>query len=174
FGVDSMREGVDAQADLLGWMIRASFESGAAGTFVFSWTDDWFTGGSQIADWAFGLVDAQRRPKTSYAAVRTQYAAPLPPRLEHAPRVSVVVCAYNAERTMDACLASLRTLNYPDYEVIVVNDGSSDATLAITERHKALYDADPDGPRLEIISQPNRGLSVARNVGAHAATGEII
>src|SRR6185295_14213793 len=146
FGVDSMREGVDAQADLLGWMIRASFESGAAGTFVFSWTDDWFTGGSQIADWAFGLVDAERKPKPAYRAVHAQYTAPLPPRLEVSPRVSVVVCAYNAERTMDACLASLRTLNYSNYEVIVVNDGSTDRTLEITERHKARYDADPDGP----------------------------
>jgi cellulose synthase/poly-beta-1,6-N-acetylglucosamine synthase-like glycosyltransferase len=174
FGIDSMREGLQAQADLLSWMIPASFESGAAGTFVFSWTDDWFTGGSQIADWAFGLVDTQRRPKPSYAAVRAQYAAPLPPRLEHTPRVSVVVCAYNAGRTMDACLASLRTLNYPEYEVIVVNDGSTDDTLAISERHKAVYDAHPDGPPLRIISQVNKGLSVARNVGSAAATGDIV
>ena len=174
FGVDSLREGADAQAELLSWMIRAGFESGAAGTFVFSWTDDWFTGGAQIADWAFGLVDAQRRPKPAYRAVQAQYAGPLPPRLERTPRVSVVVCAYNAERTMDACLESLRTLNYPDYEVIVVNDGSTDATLAISERHKAVYDADPGGPRMVIISQENKGLSVARNVGAHAASGEIV
>src|SRR5438552_853486 len=154
--------------------IRAGFESGAAGTFVFSWTDDWFTGGAQIADWAFGLVDAQRRPKPAYHAVQAQYAGPLPPRLERTPCVSVVVCAYNAGRTMDACLESLRTLNYPDYEVIVVNDGSTDATLAISERHKAVYDADPGGPRMVIISQENKGLSVARNVGAHAASGEIV
>src|SRR3989441_26126 len=173
FGVDSQREGADAQAELLSWMIRAGFESGAAGTFVFSWTDDWFTGGAQIADWAFGLVDAQRRPKPAYRAVQAQYAGPLPPRLERTPRVSVVVCAYNAERTMDACLESLRTLNYPDYEVIVVNDGSTDATLAISERHKAVYDADPGGPRMVIISQENKGLSVARNVGAHAAGDDV-
>jgi glycosyltransferase involved in cell wall biosynthesis len=174
FGVDSMREGTEAQAELLTWMIRAAFESGVAGTFVFSWTDDWFTGGSQIADWAFGLVDAHREPKPAYRAVHAQYGAPLPPRLERTPRVSVVVCAYNAERTMDACLESLRTLNYPDYEVIVVNDGSTDRTLEISERHRAVYDADPGGPRMVIISQENKGLSVARNVGAHAATGEII
>jgi cellulose synthase/poly-beta-1,6-N-acetylglucosamine synthase-like glycosyltransferase len=174
FGVDSIREGAEAQGGLLSWMIRASFESGAAGTFVFSWTDEWFTGGAAIADWAFGVVDAERRPKPAYAAVQAQYAAALPPRLERSPRVSVVVCAYNAERTMDACLASLRTLNYPDYEVIVVNDGSTDTTLAISERHKATYDADPDGPRMVIIDQPNKGLSVARNVGAQAATGEIV
>jgi glycosyltransferase involved in cell wall biosynthesis len=155
-------------------MIRAGFESGAAGTFVFSWTDDWFTGGSQIADWAFGLVDAKRERKPSFHAVKAQYTAPLPPRLEKSPRVSVIVCAYNADRTMDACLTSLRTLNYPDYEVIVVNDGSKDRTLEITERHKAAYDADPTGPRMVVISQENKGLSVARNVGAAAATGEIV
>jgi glycosyltransferase involved in cell wall biosynthesis len=174
FGVDSIREGTEAQAELLGWMVRAGFESGAAGTFVFSWTDEWFTGGAQIADWAFGLVDAARQPKPAYEAVRRQYAAPLPPPLERSPRVSVVICAYNAERTMDACLASLRTLNYPDYEVIVVNDGSRDQTLTITERHKEVYDAHPEGPRLVIVNQENRGLSVARNVGAAAASGEIV
>src|SRR5437667_7697836 len=163
FGVDSLRGGAEAQGELLSWMIRAGFESGLAGTFVFSWTDDWFTGGAQVGDWAFGLVDARREPKPSYAAVRAQYGAPLPPRLEVTPSVSVVVCAYNAARTMDACLESLRTLNYPNYEVIVVNDGSTDATLAITARHKAVYDADPDGPRLVIVRQETRGLSIARN-----------
>src|SRR5206468_1371543 len=146
FGVASLREGADRQAELLSWMIRAGFESGVAGTFVFSWTDDWFTGGAQIADWAFGLVDADRQPKPAYRAVQAQYAAPLPPRLERTPRVSVGVCAYIAERTMDACLESLRTLNYPDYEVIVVNDGSTHRTLVISERHKPMYDADPDRP----------------------------
>ena len=89
---------------------------------------------------------------------------PLPPPLPHYPRVSVVVCAYNAERTIDACLASLAVLNYPDYEVIVVNDGSRDRTLEIAESY----------PYCRIISQPNEGLSVARNVGAEAASGEIV
>ncbi len=174
FGVDSMREGAAAQGDMLAWMVRAGFESGVAGTFVFSWTDEWFTGGSAIADWAFGLVDADRRPKPAFASVQSQYTAPLPPPLEISPRVSVVVCAYNAERTMDACLASLRTVNYPNYEVIVVNDGSKDRTPEITARHKAVYDAHPDGPRMIVIDQENKGLSVARNVGAAAATGEIV
>jgi glycosyltransferase involved in cell wall biosynthesis len=174
FGVDSVREGQEAQAELLGWMIRAAFESGAAGTFVFSWTDDWFTGGAEIADWAFGLVDARRRPKAAFAAVQAQYTAALPPRLELSPPVSVVVCAYNAERTMDACLASLLTLNYPDYEVVVVNDGSTDRTREIVERHRAAYEADPSAPRLVVIDQENKGLSVARNVGAAAASGEIV
>ncbi|MGH7062702.1 MAG: glycosyltransferase [Stellaceae bacterium] len=164
FGVDSFRQGENEQRDILSWQVRAAFAAGVAGTFVFAWTDEWFTGGHPIADWAFGLVDRERRPKPALAAVAECYSGPLPPALPRHPRVSVVVCAYNAERTMEQCLASLATLSYPDYEVVVVNDGSRDRTLEIAESFGYC----------RIISQPNRGLSVARNVGAEAATGEIV
>jgi glycosyltransferase involved in cell wall biosynthesis len=164
FGVDSMRLGQEEQRQILSWQVRAAFASGAAGTFVFAWTDEWFTGGHLIEDWAFGLVDRDRQPKPAFHEVARQYNGPLPPPLSRYPRVSVVVCSYNSERTMEACLASLEVLNYPDYEVIVVNDGSTDRTLEIAERF----------PYCRIISQPNKGLSVARNVGAEAATGEIV
>ncbi len=174
FGADSIREGEEHQAELLAMMVRTGFESGAAGCFVFSWTDDWFTGGAQIADWAFGLVDAGREIKPSFRAVQAAYTAPLPPPLEAPPLVSVVVCTYNAERTMDACLESLRTMSYPNYEVVVVNDGSTDRTLDITRAHRDVYEADPDAPRFILVDQPNKGLSVARNVGAEAGRGEII
>ncbi|HTT78796.1 MAG TPA: glycosyltransferase [Stellaceae bacterium] len=164
FGIDSLRHGDEFQAETLDWQVRAAFAGGAAGTFVFAWTDEWFTGGQRIEDWAFGLVDRERRPKPALEAVGRRYQGPLPPALLRYPRVSVVVCAYNAERTMEACLASLEILNYPDYEVVVVNDGSRDRTLAIAESF----------PYCRIISQENKGLSVARNVGAAAATGEIV
>ena len=164
FGIDSMREGAEEQARILSWQLRTAFEMGVAGSFVFAWTDEWFTGGHLIEDWAFGLVDRQRQPKPAFAAVRARYRGPIPPRLERYPRVSVVVCSYNAERTMEACLASLEKLRYPDYEVVVVNDGSTDRTLEIAQRF----------PYCRIISQENKGLSVARNVGAEAATGEIV
>lgn len=164
FGVDSIREGAQAQADILSKKLSSSFEMGAAGTIVFSWTDEWFTGGFAIADWAFGLVDHERLKKPAFHTVQQYYKAPLPPALPEYPKVSVVVCAYNAESTMDSCLASLKKLKYPNYEVIVVNDGSSDRTLEISER----YDY------VRLISQENKGLSVARNVGLAAATGEII
>ncbi|MCC5644931.1 glycosyltransferase [Nostoc sp. CHAB 5824] len=164
FGVDSMREGTQAQAEILSQKLSSSFEMGAAGTIIFSWTDEWFTGGFAIQDWAFGLVDAERLEKPAFNTVQQYYTAPLPPVLPEYPKVSVVVCAYNAERTMDTCLASLKELNYPNYEVIVVNDGSRDRTLEITQR----YDY------VRLISQENKGLSVARNVGIAAATGEIV
>jgi glycosyltransferase involved in cell wall biosynthesis len=164
FGVDSMRQGEEEQRRILSWQVRSAFEAGVAGTFVFAWTDEWFTGGHLIEDWAFGLVDQQREPKPSFREVARQYTNELPPSLQRYPRVSVVVCAYNAERTIDSCLASLAALNYPDYEVIVVNDGSRDRTLEIAEGYSFC----------RIISQPNKGLSVARNVGAEAASGEIV
>src|SRR6185437_14535543 len=164
FGIDSMREGEGEQARILSWQVRTAFEMGAAGTFVFAWTDEWFTGGHLIEDWAFGLVDRDRNPKPALATVHARYQGPIPPSLPRTPRVSVVVCTYNAERTMAPCLESLAKLNYPDYEVIVVNDGSTDRTLEISERFTFC----------QIISQPNRGLSVARNVGAEAASGEIV
>jgi GT2 family glycosyltransferase len=164
FGVDSFSQGEDEQRRVLSWQVRTAFEAGIAGTFVFSWTDEWFTGGCLIENWAFGLVGRDRRPKPSLCEVVRQYQGSLPPPLQRYPRVSVVVCAYNAERTMDQCMASLAVLNYPDYEVIVVNDGSRDRTLEITQGYGYC----------RIISQTNKGLSVARNVGAHAATGEIV
>jgi GT2 family glycosyltransferase len=78
--------------------------------------------------------------------------------------VSVVICAYNAERTMRPCLESLRRLEYPNFEVIVVDDGSRDATASIAA----------DFPEFRLIRQANKGLSVARNVGLHAACGDIV
>jgi GT2 family glycosyltransferase len=164
FGGDSMHAGEAAQADLLSWQVDAAFSAGVAGTFVFAWTDEWFTGGHPIEDWAFGLVDRERRPKPSFHEVARVYRGNLPPLPPRTPRVSVVVCAYNAEPTMDQCLVSLKCLNYPDYEVVVVNDGSTDGTLAIAERHAYC----------RIITGENRGLSAARNIGAEAATGEIV
>jgi glycosyltransferase involved in cell wall biosynthesis len=164
FGIDSIREGATEQAQILSWQVRAAYESGVAGTVIFSWTDDWFTGGFQMDDWAFGLVDRERHKKPSYHAVQKLYLGQLPPPLDRAPRISVVICAFNAERTMDACLASLRTLRYPTYEVVVVNDGSTDRTLEISQRY----------PEVRIFSQENKGLSVARNVGYENASGEII
>ncbi|HVN63505.1 MAG TPA: glycosyltransferase, partial [Candidatus Binataceae bacterium] len=87
-----------------------------------------------------------------------------PPRPQQQPMVSVVICAYNAERTMRPCLESLRKLDYPNFEVVIVDDGSRDRTAEISA----------DFPEFRLIRQPNKGLSVARNVGMHAARGEII
>ncbi|HEY7321091.1 MAG TPA: glycosyltransferase [Candidatus Binatia bacterium] len=167
-GIDSISQGLDFQAKALSWQLRAAFETGVAGTVIFSWTDEWhaYSGpeGFQVDDWAFGLVDRNRRQKPAYLAVQDYYDNPLPPPLSAYPKVSVVVCVYNGERTIDACLASLKKLNYPNYEVIVVNDGSTDGTRQIAES----YDY------IRLLNQENKGLSEARNVGIQASKGEII
>jgi glycosyltransferase involved in cell wall biosynthesis len=87
-----------------------------------------------------------------------------PPKPAWTPKVSVIICAYNAERTMRQCLESLRKLDYPNFEVIIVDDGSRDATAQIAVEF----------PEFRLIRQSNKGLSVARNVGLHAALGELI
>ncbi len=168
FGMDSIRHGREQVAETLAWQLRAAFELGVSGTMVFAWTDEWFTGGHLIEDWAFGIVDAQRDPKPAYEAVAEVYRQRLPLLPAETPSISVIVCAYNAESTMEGCLASFRKLNYPDFEVIVVNDGSTDKTGKIADRHAA------ENPHIRVIHQPNLGLSAARNVGMRAARGEII
>jgi len=61
-GADSTREGLDGQAEIVSMQLRMALRKGACGAVVFSWTDEWWRGGSPVEDWAFGLVDAQRRP----------------------------------------------------------------------------------------------------------------
>jgi GT2 family glycosyltransferase len=162
-GLDSHRHGEDAQARALDWQVRTAFAAGCAGAFVFAWTDEWFAGGSEVEDWDFGLTGRDRRPKPALAAVREAFAeAPFPPDLCW-PCISVVVCSYNGERTIRDCFEGLLKLEYPNFEVIVVDDGSTDATAAITREY---------GFRL--ISTENRGLSSARNTGLEAATGESV
>jgi GT2 family glycosyltransferase len=162
-GLDSRRHSEDVQARALEWQIRTTFAAGCAGVFVFSWTDEWHRGGFDIEDWDFGLVSRGREPKKALTAAAEAFTeVPFPDNLAW-PRISVVVCTYNGGTTLPACLEGLRGLQYPDFEVIVVNDGSTDATEEIVKRY---------GFRL--ISMENQGLASARNVGLEAATGEIV
>lgn len=162
-GLDSRRNGEDAQAAVLDWQIRTVFAAGAAGAFVFAWTDEWHRGGFEIDDWDFGLTRRDRTPKPALEAVATAYRE-LPVVLsDPPPRISVLVCSYNGAATIEDCLDGLDRLNYPDYEVIVVSDGSIDDTPAIARRHDA-----------KVIETPNLGLASARNTGLAAASGEIV
>ena len=132
--MDTIRHSQDEQADMLSWHIDSVVKCGLAGTVLFSWTDEWHTGNSAITDWAFGLTYADRAPKASLSAVRELFEQPLCGLLAARPKVSVVVCSYNGGRTLEQCLDSLLALNYPDFEVIVVDDGSTDDTREILSR----------------------------------------
>lgn len=162
-GLDSLRNGDDVQAKSLDWQVRSAFASGCAGAVVFAWTDEWHRGGHDIEDWNFGLTTRERSPKQSFFSVsRAFHEVPFPPERTW-PRISVVVCSYNGSRTIRDTLQGLSRLDYPDYEVIVVNDGSRDSTPEIARE----FD-------VRLISTENRGLSNARNTGWQEATGEIV
>ncbi|MGO9602018.1 MAG: glycosyltransferase [Candidatus Binataceae bacterium] len=162
-GVDTIRQGEAHQAEVLRWQGHAAFEMGLSGFIAFAFTDEWYTGGAEITDWAFGLTTRDRKPKPAFSAIKEVFAGELPKPLPSAPRVSVVVAAYNAAATIDGCLRSLTDLNYPDYEVIVVDDGSDDATALIAAESGA-----------RVIPIDHRGLGAARNAGIDGASGEVI
>jgi GT2 family glycosyltransferase len=165
-GADSIRHGGDEQARLTAMQLRASFAEGACGAIAFAWTDEWWRGGYQIEDWAFGLVDSARKPKPALDVVADVFAdAPFSAQEQKRwPKISVIICAYNAASTLEDCLSSLERLTYPNYEVVIINDGSRDATGEIARRH----------PSMRLIEIPNGGLSRARNLGLSEATGEIV
>lgn len=165
FGVDSLREGEARKCELLSWQIEGAFRSGLAGTVIFTYTDEWYRDERLVEDWKMGLTTIDRQPKESFLTVQLQFgAAPYFP-LPRYPKVSVVVASYNGERTLRSCLESLSRLNYPDYEIILVDDGSSDTTQQIAAKFPNV---------LNLKHERNLGLSVARNTGILAATGEIV
>ena len=79
--------------------------------------------------------------------------------------ISVIVPAYNAEKTIKGCLEALLNQDYNgNYEIIMVDDGSTDSTADIILSYKTV----------RLIKQPNAGPAAARNKGASEAKGEII
>jgi O-antigen biosynthesis protein len=162
-GLDSMRNGQEKQAEVLKWQIETVFGKGCAGMFVFAWTDEWWRGGFQIEDWDFGLVDRNRKPKPALTAV-TKAMAKVPFAYNnHLPFFSVIVCSYNGSATIKDTMEGLMRLRYPNYEVIVVNDGSKDNLVEIVSRYP-----------VKLITTSNCGLSSARNTGMYNAKGEIL
>jgi O-antigen biosynthesis protein len=161
-GMDS-RSNDFLQACVLEEQIRLISNVGCVGTFVFAWTDEWHRGGCSIEDWDFGLTRRDRTAKLALARVSAAFASSNAAPDIAWPRISVVLCSYNGQRYIEESLSALGRLNYPDYEVIVVDDGSTDATAEIAARHP-----------VRLIRTENRGLSSARNTGLSAATGEIV
>ena len=162
-GLDSRRNGRDAQAASIAGQLRVAYAAGCAGACVFSWTDEWHRGGRDVEDWDFGVVDRARAPKPALAALRDGFAhVPFAPDVRW-PKASVVVCTYNGAATIGDCVRALRALDYPDAELIVVDDGSTDNAGELAAELGA-----------RVIRTENRGLSAARNTGTAAAGGEIV
>lgn len=84
------------------------------------------------------------------------------------PKITIIVPVYNVERYLRRCLDSIAAQTFTDWECILIDDGSPDASGAICDEYVA-----NDG-RFRVIHQENRGVSVARNAGLDAARGEWI
>ena len=82
--------------------------------------------------------------------------------------VSVVIPAFNAAETIGDTLDSVRRQTHRNLEIVVVDDGSTDSTREIAERHAS------EDPRIGIISIPNSGVAEARNAGIDATRGRLI
>lgn len=88
--------------------------------------------------------------------------------MSDAPHVSVVVAAYNAAATIEEALASVAAQTYRDFELIVVDDGSTDATPDVLARHVSMW------PRMICFRQENSGVATARNRAIERARGDLI
>jgi glycosyltransferase involved in cell wall biosynthesis len=158
--------GEEAQAAALDWQLETALERGVAGTCVFSWTDEWWVGDAAVEGWHFGLTRADRSPRPALDVARRWNAATVADLRPQGgwPGISVVVCAYNAAATLDECLRHTCALDYPNLDVLVVDDGSTDQTAAIAARH----------PGARLITIPHGGLSVGRNAGWQAARHDLV
>ncbi|MFU0831939.1 MAG: Glycosyltransferase [Oscillospiraceae bacterium] len=83
----------------------------------------------------------------------------------HTPEISVVIPVYNVEKYVGKCLLSLEEQTFRDFEIIAVNDGSTDSSLEILRHFEKKYD------NITVIDQKNKGMSQARNVGMAKARG---
>ena len=81
-------------------------------------------------------------------------------------KLSVVIPVYNIEDYIGKCLDSVLEQTYQNYEVIIVDDGSTDGTAGVCDEY-----AQKD-ERIRVIHKKNEGVSVARNTGIDIATGE--
>lgn len=164
FGLDTLRNSEDTQAELMSTALRVLHEEGMAGLTFYSWSDHWLNNGQVVQDWSFGMKRRDGSRKPVLARLRTELPSTnQTPEPERWPFISVIVCTYNGAERLWKCLQALAALNYENYEVLVVDDGSIDRTGEVLERFE----------KVKVLCLEHGGLSRARNAGAAAARGEI-
>ncbi|GEM_PF-450554 len=88
--------------------------------------------------------------------------------MENMQKVSIIMPAYNVACFIKESILSIQNQKYKNWELIIINDGSTDSTLAV------LKGMDHDDKRIQVYSQANKGVSAARNWGISLATGDLI
>ena len=84
------------------------------------------------------------------------------------PKISVIVPIYKVEAYLDNCIRSIKSQDYPNLEIILIDDGSPDRCPQMCDQY-AMADS-----RIKVLHKPNGGLSDARNTGIKAASGDFI
>ena len=83
-------------------------------------------------------------------------------------KVSIIVPIYNVERYLEACIESILSQTYQDFELILIDDGSPDQCGEMCDKYAA------QDSRIKVIHKENQGLGMARNTGLDYATGEFV
>ena len=81
-------------------------------------------------------------------------------------KFSFIIPVYNVAQYLDECIKSVLRQSYKDYEIVLVDDGSTDGSEKLCDKYASEYE------RIRVIHQKNAGVSVSRNVGIQAAKGE--
>jgi GT2 family glycosyltransferase len=157
-------DGERHQAEVIDWQLATAIERGVAGTCVFSWTDEWWVGGAPVEGWGFGMTRTDRSPRPALETASRWNRRTVRSLDFNWPSISVVICAHNAAATLDECLEHTCALEYPGLEILVVDDGSADATPDIVKRH----------PGVRLVQIEHGGLAAARNAGFEAATKDLV
>ena len=160
FGIDSQRNGLERQAEILRWASQAALDLETAGMTIYAWSDRWWVG-TEVLDWDFGLTDRQGNAKPALLNLKFQISN----LKSKAPFFSVIVCTRNGRDRIGTCLEAIRKMDGGGFETIVVDDGSTDGSADFVEKHF---------PWARLVRLEPCGLSNARNIGAAAAHGEVL
>lgn len=118
----------------------------------------------------FGLIIVVRYTVLLASAIHEKFNTEIEQHYSLTPSVSIIVPAFNEEKVIEAALTSLIQLDYPNYEIIVVDDGSTDQTAQIAHRIAAQNSLIP----IRVLSQSNSGKSWCLNTGIEHAQGDFI
>ena len=84
------------------------------------------------------------------------------------PKISIIIPSYNQEKYIEECFFSILCQSFPDFEIIAVDDGSTDSTLSILRRYER------EDSRVRVFEELNKGAGAARNFGLSLAKGDYV
>jgi poly-beta-1,6-N-acetyl-D-glucosamine synthase len=123
----------------------------------------------------FGILYMSYAFNAKYTVQEESFAEQYDPERAYLPPVSVIIPAYNEAKLISRTIQSLLAFDYPDFEIVVVDDGSDDATSAVAEQLVGRYQTMGGGTaEVKLITKPNGGKATALNAGLSVASFDVI